>query len=57
MFFVDAETQLPYQISDLAGRIVKVGQLEKGTNNIILEEAKGVYFIKAGNATAKFILQ
>jgi hypothetical protein len=57
MFFVDAETQLPYQISDLAGRIVKVGRLEKGTNNIILEEAKGVYLIKAGNATAKFILQ
>lgn len=55
--FVNAESNLPYTIYDLTGRQVTQGKLQPGTNSIILDEAKGIYLLKAGNSTTKIVKQ
>lgn len=55
--FVNAESNLPYTVYDITGRTVAQGQLQQGTNSIILSEAKGMYLLKVGNNTTKIVKQ
>lgn len=53
--FVNADKNLPYEVYDMQGRMIQEGNLQPGTNSIILNEAKGIYLLKAGNATTRIV--
>ncbi|MCW5909341.1 MAG: T9SS type A sorting domain-containing protein [Chitinophagales bacterium] len=53
--FVNADKNLPYEVYDMQGRLIVQGTLQPGTNNIILNEPKGMYLLKAGNAVARIV--
>jgi hypothetical protein len=55
--FVNADAAMPYTIYDLTGRVVEQGNLQTGTNTINFNEPKGVYLLKAGNATTRIVKQ
>lgn len=52
---VTTDLILPYAVYDMQGSIVTQGELQPGTNSIILNEPKGNYILKAGNATTKIV--
>lgn len=48
----------PYEIYSISGQLMKFGTLEVATSTIGVEDlSQGVYFIKVGQTTAKFIKQ
>lgn len=53
--FVNAEKNLPYAVFDMQGRMIQQGDLQPGTNSIVLNEVKGIYLLKAGNSTARIV--
>lgn len=53
--FVNADKILAYEVYDLTGRTVTQGTLQLGTNSIIVNEAKGIYLLKAGNAVMRIV--
>jgi hypothetical protein len=55
--FINTDKNSAYEIYDMQGRLVKQGNLQSGTNSIILNEAKGTYIVKAGNATRQILKQ
>lgn len=57
VLFVNAQSNLPYQIFDISGRLITTGQLYEGANNITLDVTSGIYLLKAGNSTTKIVKQ
>lgn len=55
--FVNADKNLPYAVYDMQRRMVQHGNLQPGTNSIILNEAKGNYILKAGNSSTILVKQ
>lgn len=53
--FVNIENSLPYTIYDITGKAIQQGELLPGTNSIMLNEAKGIYILKAGNSTTRIV--
>ena len=55
--FVNSECKTPYTIYNMEGKKVTAGELQKGTNSLIFNETAGVYFLRSGNNTSKFVKQ
>ncbi len=55
--FVNTDKNVEYAVYDMQGRMIQQGNLQPGTNSIILNEAKGNYILKAGNSTTKIVKQ
>lgn len=55
--FANADKSLPYTVYDMQGRIIQQGEIHQGTNNIIINEAKGTYILKAGNSSTILLKQ
>lgn len=57
VIFVNAEKNLSYEVYDMQGRLIQQGNLQQGTNSIILNETKGNYILKAGNSSTILVKQ
>ncbi len=55
--FINTDKNSAYEIYDMQGRLVQQGNLQSGTNSIILSQVKGTYIVKAGNAATQIIMQ
>lgn len=55
--FVNADKNIAYAVYDMQGRMIQQGDLQPGTNSIVLNEAKGNYILKAGNNSTVLVKQ
>lgn len=55
--FINADKKLTYAVYDIQGQIIQQGEIQQGTNSIVLNEAKGTYILKAGNSSTILVKQ
>lgn len=55
--FVNADKNIAYEVYDMQGRMIQKGDLQPGTNSVILNEAKGNYILKAGGSSTILVKQ
>ncbi len=54
---VNSNANTSFQVFDFSGRLMQSGELQQGTNSILLNEAKGTYILRVGNSATQIVKQ